>query len=218
MIQGVIFDLDGVLVTTDELHYRSWKQLADSLGVYFDRTINNRLRGVSRMRSLEIMLERSDRAFSDEEKAMLADRKNDSYRRPLQTLSPAHAMPGARDLLAALRDRNIKVAVASSSKNAPLILERLGWSDAFDAVADGNEITRSKPDPEVFLLAAGRLGLSPADCVVVEDAAAGIEAARRAGMAAFGIGTPQTLPGVGNLAPDLKGVTVDMLLEAGARS
>jgi beta-phosphoglucomutase len=217
MIRGVIFDLDGVLVSTDELHYRAWKQLADAEGIPFDRRINHRLRGVSRMASLEIILERASRAYSAAEKSAMADRKNASYRELLETLTPADALPGARELLDALRVRGIKMAIASSSRNTPRILERLGWSGAFDAVADGNDIARSKPDPEVFLLAAQRLGVPPTDCLVVEDAAAGIEGARRAGMAVFGIGTPETLPGVKHLAPDLSHVTADELMTADGR-
>ncbi len=215
MIRGVIFDLDGVLVTTDDLHYRGWKQLADEEGIYFDRQINERLRGVSRMESLEILLERSPRAHTPEQKTALADRKNATYRRLLDTLSPKDMLPGALETVVALRRRGIRTAVASSSKNTPVIMERLGLGPYFDAVADGNDITRSKPDPEVFLLAAQRLGLPPAECLVVEDALAGIEAGRRGGMPVFGIGTAEKLPGVERLTPDLAHVTVAELLAAG---
>jgi beta-phosphoglucomutase len=214
MIRGVIFDLDGVLVTTDELHYRAWKELADAEGIYFDRRINDRLRGVSRMESLGILLERSPRAYSEEEKAALAERKNARYRELLQSLTPADVLPGVREVLGGLRTRGVRTAVASSSRNAAAILERTGLAGAFDAAVDGNDIRHSKPHPEVFLLAAGRLGLAPAECLVVEDAMAGIEAGRRAGMAVFGIGTPETLPGIRNLATDLAHVTVDELLRA----
>jgi len=214
MIRGVIFDLDGVLVTTDELHYRAWKELADAEGIYFDRRINDRLRGVSRMESLGILLERSPRAYSEEEKAALAERKNARYRELLQSLTPADVLPGVREVLGGLRTRGVRTAVASSSRNAAAILERTGLAGAFDAAVDGNDIRHSKPHPEVFLLAAGRLGLAPAECLVVEDAMAGIEAGRRAGMAVFGIGTPEMLPGIRNLATDLAHVTVDELLRA----
>lgn len=214
MIRGVIFDLDGVVVTTDELHYRAWQRLADEEGIYFDRNINERLRGVSRMESLEILLERAPRRYSPEQKAALAERKNATYRESLRTLTPADALPGAHEIIAELRRRHIKTAVGSSSRNAPLILERTGLADAFNAVVDGNDITHSKPDPEVFLLAAQRLGLPPAECLVVEDAVAGIEAGRRAGMAVFGIGTTESLPGVQRLARSLADVTADELLAA----
>ena len=212
MIRGVIFDLDGVLVATDEAHYQAWKQLADEEGIPFDRAINERLKGVGRMDSLNIILERSPRAYSEEEKRALADRKNADYRVQLAKLTPADMLPGARELVAALRGRGVKIAVASSSRNTPLILERLGLQDAFDAVADGNDISHSKPHPEVFLVAAERLGLPPDECVVVEDAPAGIEAARRAGMAVFGIGTPDRLPDTPRLAAGLDRVTADELM------
>lgn len=212
MIRGVIFDLDGVLVTTDELHYRAWKRMADEEGIPFDRQVNERLRGVSRMESLELILEHANRAESEARKAALADRKNRYYRELLMELSPAALLPGALEAVTELRRRGIKTAVGSSSRNTPLIMERCGLSKLFDAVADGNDITRSKPDPEVFLIAAERLGLRPAECLVVEDAVAGIEAGRRAGMIVFGIGTPEKLPGVAHLAPDLSHVSVDGLL------
>jgi beta-phosphoglucomutase len=215
MIRGVIFDLDGVLVTTDELHYRAWKRLADGEGIPFDRAVNERLRGVSRMESLEILLERSPRTYTSEQKAILADRKNAAYRESLHALTPADVLPGAREMLAELRRRGVRTAVGSSSRNAPLILERTGLGDSLDVVVDGNDISRSKPDPEVFLLAAERLGLSARECLVVEDAVAGIEAGRRAGMAVFGIGTPEKLPGVKRLALGLAEVSVESLLSGG---
>lgn len=215
MIRAVIFDLDGVLVSTDELHFQAWKQLADAEGIPFDRAINHRLRGVSRMESLEIILEQAARTYSPEQKMAMADEKNATYRELLSTLTPADALPGAAELPAALKERGVKIAVGSSSRNTSLILERLGWSDRFDVVVDGNDIRRSKPDPEVFVLAAQRLGVPPAQCLVVEDAIAGVEAARRAGMAVFGIGTPELLPGVKRLAPNLAGVSVQDLLRVG---
>jgi beta-phosphoglucomutase len=214
MIHGVIFDLDGVLVTTDELHFQSWKQLTAAEGIPFDRTINHRLRGISRLESLEIVLEQSPRTYTPEKKRALAERKNALFRELLEKLTPADLLPGALDMVTELRRRGIKTAVASSSRNTPLIMDRLDLWPHFDAVADGNDITRSKPDPEVFLLAARRLGLPPQDCLVIEDAVAGVESARRAGMAVFGIGMPATLPGVSRLAPDLAHVTVDELLAA----
>ena len=212
MIRGVIFDLDGVLVTTDEFHYLGWKRLADEEGIPFNRGINHRLRGVSRMASLEILLERSPRTYSDDEKARLAERKNSYYLGHLERLTPKDALPGAREILAELRRRGIRTAVASSSRNAPAIMSRVALEGAVDAMADGNDITHSKPHPEVFLIAAKRLGLPPQECLVVEDAEAGIEAGRRAGMAVFGIGSRETLPGVARLAASLAETTVDDLL------
>lgn len=215
MIRGVLFDLDGVLVTTDEFHYRAWQRLADEEGIYFDRAINERLRGVSRMESLEILLARSTRTYSPQEKQALADRKNSAYRESLKSLTPSDVLPGVREMLTGLRSRGIRLAVGSSSRNAPLILERTGLYGAFDVVVDGNDIRRSKPDPEVFLLAAERLGLAPRECLVVEDALAGIEAARRAGMRVLGIGTPESLPGVRPVVAGLAVIDPDDLLAAG---
>jgi beta-phosphoglucomutase len=212
MIRGVLFDLDGVLVSTDEQHYLAWKKIADAEGIPFDRHINHRLRGVSRMDSLNIILEKAKRSYSPQEKEKLAAQKNDFYRQSLQQLTPASLLPGAAEMLAQLRRRGIKSAIGSVSKNTPLILERTGLAGKVDAVVDGNDITRSKPDPEVFLVGAQRLGLKPVECLVVEDAPAGIEAARRAGMAFLGIGSPANLPGVKNLAKNLADITVDALL------
>ena len=188
MIQGVIFDLDGVLVSTDELHYAAWKRLADREGIYFDRAINDRLRGVSRMASLEILLERAGRAYSEDEKQEMAAYKNGLYVDLLDGLTPEDVLPGVTETLDALAARGIRLAVGSSSKNAKKILEKTGLLGRFDAVADGTDITRSKPDPEVFLCAAAKLGLPPEACAVVEDAAAGIEAAKAGGMTAFAVG------------------------------
>lgn len=185
---AVIFDLDGVIVSTDDCHYRAWQQLADEEGIYFDAEINQRLRGVSRMDSLEIILERADRNYTNEEKKVLADRKNAYYRELIQALTPDNILPGVGPILAGLKEHGIKIAVGSSSKNTPLILDRIGFKGYFDAVADGNDLSKSKPDPEVFLLAAERLGVPPEHCVVVEDADAGVEAALAAGMRVLGVG------------------------------
>ena len=175
--KGIIFDLDGVICSTDEYHYLAWKALADRLQISFDRERNNLLRGVSRMESLEIILEKSERRFSDQEKKELAAEKNDLYRKLLGKMTPEDLPAGVKSTLEALHGRGLKLAIGSSSKNTPYILERIGLDSWFDAVADGNCITRSKPDPEVFLKAAGMIGLSPENCLVVEDAHAGVEAA-----------------------------------------
>ena len=180
--KGIIFDLDGVICFTDRYHYLAWKDLADSIGAPFDETKNDRLRGVSRMESLEIVLEEySGVALSGEDKVKLADKKNTLYRTYLHTMSPSDVSGGVRDTLHFLREKGIRLAIGSSSKNTPLILERIGLSGFFDAVSDGNNITKSKPDPEVFLMAADMLKLSPKDCLVVEDAEAGIQAAAAGG-------------------------------------
>lgn len=185
--KAVIFDLDGVLCHTDEFHYQAWKALAGRLGVYFDEEINNRLRGVSRMASLDMILEGSGRSYTRAEKEALAAEKNDAYRELLKGMSPADVSAEVRETLEALRARGYLLAVGSSSRNAGFILERIGLEGFFDAAADGTEITRSKPDPEVFLLAARKLGVRPEDCAVVEDAGAGIEAARAGGMTALAL-------------------------------
>ena len=188
MSKAVIFDLDGVLVSTDKLHYKAWKAIADQEGIYFDEEINNRLRGVSRMASLEIVLERSDKEYSQEKKEKLAEAKNEIYKESLKELSPSDLFDHAVETITALKDKGIKVAIGSSSKNTRTILRQLGIEDVFDAISDGNNITHSKPHPEVFLKAAEFLGLKPEDCTVVEDAYAGIDAAKAAGMEAVGIG------------------------------
>lgn len=187
MIKGIIFDLDGVIVKTDELHYQAWKRLADAEGIFFDREINNHLRGVSRMASLEIILERSPRTYSAEEKNRLASIKNQYYVELLKTLTPDDIMPGVTKTLEELKRRKILTAIGSSSKNARAILEQIKLANVFDAVADGNDIINSKPAPDVFLKAADMLGLRPAECAVVEDAEAGIAAAKSAGMLAIAI-------------------------------
>jgi len=186
--KGIIFDLDGVICSTDEYHYLAWKALADQLGIGFDRQINNRLRGVSRMESLHIVLEKSDKAYTDAEKAQFAEIKNALYRELLGQMTEADLSDEVRDTLNALRGKGSKLAIGSSSKNTPFILERIGLSGYFDAVSDGNNITRSKPDPEVFLKAAQMLGLPPAECLVVEDAHAGVEAAVTGGFECAAIG------------------------------
>ncbi len=187
--QGIIFDLDGVICFTDEYHYEAWKRMADDMGIPFDRQVNNRLRGVSRMDSLEIILEKYEGpALSQADKEALAAKKNDIYRESLARMSPADLSAEVRETLEALRAKGLKLAIGSSSKNAPFILERLGLGNFFDAVSDGNCITRSKPDPEVFLKAAEFLGLAPEACVVVEDAVSGAQAGRAGGFAVACVG------------------------------
>ncbi|MBE5795535.1 MAG: beta-phosphoglucomutase [Clostridiales bacterium] len=187
-ILGVIFDLDGVIVSTDNCHYLAWKKMADEEGIPFDRTINERLRGVSRMESLSIILEKATREYSDAEKEAMAARKNGYYVELIGSLTPGDMLPGAMDTLQMLKKKGIRIAIGSSSRNTPIILRQIQLDNAFDAVADGNAITRSKPDPEVFLLAAKLLGLPAENCLVVEDADAGVEAALAGGMRVLGVG------------------------------
>lgn len=182
MIKAVIFDLDGVIVSTDDCHYRAWKKMADEENIYFDREINNRLRGVSRMESLEIVLEKSEKEYSDEEKKALAERKNEYYKQLITELTPNDILPGVLERLNELKTNGIKIAIGSSSKNTPIILKQIELDDFFDAVSDGNNITYSKPNPEVFVKAAEMLNIPPNECMIVEDADAGVEAGKRAGM------------------------------------
>ena len=186
--QGIIFDLDGVICHTDKYHYQAWKKLADKLGVYFDEVINNRLRGVSRMESLNIVLEKCDRELTIQEKEACAEEKNEIYKELLKNMTTEDLSWEVRETLEQLREKGLKLAIGSSSKNAGFILERIGLGDFFDAVSDGNNITFSKPDPEVFLKAAQFLNLQPEQCLVVEDAEAGLLAAKRGNMDCAGIG------------------------------
>lgn len=187
--KGVIFDLDGVIVSTDRFHYLAWKTIADEMGIYFDEEINNRLRGVSRMDSLEIILERyQGKALSVEKKYEIAKKKNDIYRKLLEKMTPHSVSDEIRETLSVLKNKGIKIALGSSSKNARYILEQVGLLDAFDEISDGNNIVRSKPDPEVFLKAANLLELKPQECLVVEDAETGIDAANAGGMHSVAIG------------------------------
>lgn len=185
--KAIIFDLDGVICFTDKYHYQAWKTLADRLGIYFDEKINDRLRGVSRMASLDIILERSDVTYTQAKKESFATEKNETYRDLLKTMSPADLTDEVRDTLNELRNRGYKLSIGSSSKNTKFILERIGLGDFFDAIADGTDITHSKPDPEVFLCSAAKLGIAPADCAVVEDAKAGIQAAKAGGFTALAL-------------------------------
>ncbi|WZL82295.1 beta-phosphoglucomutase [Vallitaleaceae bacterium 9-2] len=212
MIRAVIFDLDGVIVSTDEFHFQAWMQLAKRLHIPFNREINERLRGVSRYESLNIILENATNAFSEEEKQEFLDEKNNTYIELLHELSDADILPGVTKTLEELKERDIRIAIGSSSRNTPRILKYIGMEDTFDAVADGNDITKSKPDPEVFLLAAQRLNIKPSECLVVEDAYAGIEAAKAAGMKALAVGSAYDCPDADVRARDLSEVSLVELL------
>ncbi|MHB8129645.1 MAG: beta-phosphoglucomutase [Mobilitalea sp.] len=187
--KAIIFDLDGVICHTDHYHYLAWKMLADNLGVYFDEIINNRLRGVSRMESLEIVLERyAGEPFTKEQKEQLANEKNLVYQQLLRKMSPADLSCEVKNTLEELRWKGLKLAIGSSSKNAKLILSQIGLDNYFDAISDGNNITNSKPHPEVFLVAADSLKIATEYCLVIEDAKAGIDSAIAAGMDSAAIG------------------------------
>jgi beta-phosphoglucomutase len=187
--KAIIFDLDGVICHTDYYHYLAWKQLADRFGIEFDESINNRLRGVSRMDSLEIILEKwSGEPFSVEEKLSFAEEKNENYRELLKQMSKKDLSNEVKETLEQLRAEGLLLSIGSSSKNTRFILNQIGLGDFFDAISDGNNITKSKPDPEVFLKAAEYLKLEPKECLVIEDAKAGIDAAGAAGMDSAAIG------------------------------
>ena len=187
--KGVIFDLDGVICHTDIFHYKAWKSIADTMDIYFDEQINNRLRGVSRMESLDIILERYDgKPLGNNEKARLAEEKNEIYKSLLMQMDESYLSGIVLSTLNKLRTSGVKLAIGSSSKNAALILKRIGLENYFDAISDGNNIQHSKPHPQVFLLAAEYILLPPSGCLVVEDARAGIEAAIAGGFDSVGIG------------------------------
>lgn len=192
--KAAIFDLDGVIVDTAKFHYQAWKRLAAELGFAFSEEQNEQLKGVSRMESLELLLRAGGITdVTPERKELLASRKNEWYKELLETLTPDDVLPGVSSFLELLHSRGVRTAIASASKNAPLILEKVRIRPLFDAVVDGNSIVRAKPDPEVFLEAARQLGAAPDSCYVFEDAAAGVEGAIRAGMRVIGIGDGQLL-------------------------
>ncbi len=208
MIKGIIFDLDGVLVSTDEMHYLAWKRLADELEITgFNREDNRRQRGISRMASLEVVLEKSDKTYTEEEKEELAERKNGYYLELLKDMDNSAVLTGVTDALEVLKRKNLLLAVGSASKNAPLILEKTGLLPFLNQVSCGLDTTKSKPDPEVFLVAARKLQLDPAQCLVVEDSAAGIEAAKAGGMRSLGVGPFFDALGADFAAPSLGEVT-----------
>lgn len=188
MIKGIIFDLDGVIVSTDHYHYQAWKALADREGIYFDKVINNRLRGVSRRESLMIILEKSQRKYEESEIDEMLNYKNTIYRNSLNKLTKIDILPGIIELLEYLESKNIKKAIGSSSKNTMIILDRIGLKDRFDYIVDGTMITNTKPDPEVFIKVRLGLGLQTDECLVVEDALAGVMASHNADIKAVAVG------------------------------
>lgn len=194
-LEAFIFDLDGVITDTAEYHFLAWRALAEELGIPFTREDNERLKGVSRMASLEIILELGGKlgAFTEEEKAHLAAKKNAHYAELIKQITPADILPGIRELLADIKEAGFKIGLASASKNAPAVLEGLGLLDEFDYMADANLISHGKPDPEIFLNAAENLQVKPKHCIGIEDAKAGVQAIKRAGMFAVGIGSVDQL-------------------------
>ncbi len=212
-IKAFLFDLDGVIVDTAIHHYHAWKRLANELGFDISEEFNEQLKGVSRVDSLNIILEHGGLTLPDEEKRDLAIRKNGWYLELVSRMTPDDILPGVPDFFAQTRKAGLLTALGSASKNAPLILERIGMSEVFDAVIDGTKVEKSKPDPEVFTKGADELEVRYNECVVFEDAVAGVEAGNRAGMFTVGIGSPGVLTLANMVAPSLHELTVDSVLE-----
>ena len=211
MIKGFIFDLDGVLTDTAEYHFRGWKRLADELGIPFTTEDNEALRGIPRRESLLLILK--EREFSEEQILEMMERKNRYYLEFIHDITPRDVLPGARELLEEIRVAGMKSALGSASKNAAEVIQRLGIADLLDAVADGHSVERQKPAPDLFLHAASLLELSPSECVVVEDAAAGIEAARAGGFLSIGVGPRERLREADLVLPNLDGIHLQDLLD-----
>lgn len=213
-MRAVIFDLDGVIVSTDRYHYEAWAWLAEQWHWKFDVALNDRLRGVSRMASLQAILDYNQIDLPDHEKMELAERKNTHYRALLAKIDASALVPGAVDFVNAVRNAGLKTGIGSGSRNAGLVLDRLDITALFDTVVTGHDIQRSKPDPETFLLAAKRLEVLPSECIVFEDAASGVEAANTGGMFSVGFGTTTGLDDAGLLVPSYSEITVERLLTA----
>ncbi|HBH49401.1 MAG TPA: beta-phosphoglucomutase [Bacteroidales bacterium] len=211
-IKACIFDLDGVIVDTAKYHYLAWKRLANEMGFDFTEEDNEQLKGVSRVRSLEILLELGGVKKTAEEQEQLATKKNEWYVEYIVKLKPEEILPGVSKFLDELNDKGIKIALGSASKNAKLILDGLNLTGYFDAIIDGTKVSKAKPDPEVFLKGADELGLQPEECVVFEDAQAGVEAAKNGGMPCIGIGTAENLKGADYVMPGFDGVTFESLV------
>lgn len=194
MIKGVIFDLDGVLVSTDELHFKAWAKLARELNINnYTREDNKAQKGISRLESLEIVLRKGNLTYTENEKQTLAERKNNYYVEMLDSLDDSAVLEDVKEALEILKSKGIKIGVGSASKNTPIILDKTGLAPEIDAVACGIDVTKSKPDPEVFLIAAKKLGLLPKECLVVEDSYAGVVAAKAAGMKSLAVGPERKL-------------------------
>ncbi len=212
-VKAIIFDLDGVLTDTAHYHFQAWQALAQQLGIDFTEQDNEQLKGVDRLGSLRWILAKANRQLSPEQESQLMQQKNQHYLELIAHMSPADLFAGVQPLFAALRQNGIKIGLASASKNAAMVVERLGIASQFDYIADANNVQNSKPDPEVFLLAAKGLGVAAEHCVGVEDAVAGIEAINRAGMQAIGIGEPKLLSQAVRVYPKLQNLTLSDLLQ-----
>jgi beta-phosphoglucomutase len=208
-MQAGLFDLDGVIVDTAKYHYLAWRELATALGFDITEEHNERLKGISRMESLELILRIGGVELGRDEKIRLGTSKNERYVELIRRMDPSEILPGAKEYLTSLRKRGVKIALGSASKNADMVLRNLGIRDLFDVVIDGTKVTRSKPHPEVFLLGALGLGVEPSACVVYEDAAAGVEAAKAARMSAVGIGRAENLGQADLVVPGLYALLED---------
>ncbi len=213
MIKGLLFDLDGVIVDTAVYHYQAWKKMANELGFDIDEEFNETLKGISRMDSIARILAHGKMTLPEDEVLKLATRKNDWYVEMINQMTEEHILPGISELVSQIKELGLKMALGSASKNAPIILERIGLAHMFEAVVDGNSVSRSKPDPEVFIKGAEALGLKNEECLVVEDAFAGIEAAHAANMKAIGIGTAENLPNADFILASFEGVDLEELLK-----
>lgn len=211
IIKACLFDLDGVIVDTAVYHYKAWKRLADELGINFTEEDNERLKGVSRVRSLEIILEIGGVTKTPEEQQELATRKNEWYVEMINKMTPAEILPGAKEFLEACRGAGIKTALGSASKNSQTILEKINLPSLFDAIVDGNHVSKAKPDPEVFLKGAEALSVKPEECVVFEDAIAGVQAAINGGMKVVGIGSPAILSAANLVVSGLDKMSLEKL-------
>jgi kojibiose phosphorylase len=211
-VRGFIFDLDGVLTDTAEFHFRAWQRLADEAGLPFDRQANEALRGVSRRESLRLIV--GDRPYSEAQLQAMMDRKNAYYLQAVAAITPADLLPGAEPLLREIRAAGLKTALGSASQNAAPVVERLGLRPLLDVVADGHSVARPKPAPDLFLYAAAQLGLAPAECVVVEDAAAGIAAALAGGFRTVGLGPRERVGAAEAIFPSLEAVRLAEVLAA----
>lgn len=212
MIKGYLFDLDGVIVDTAKYHYLAWKRLADSIGIAFTEHDNELLKGVSRVESLKIILRLGNHSLSEADFAAALTQKNQWYLDYINQIGSEEILPGINEFIADIKAKGCKIALGSASKNAGLILERIGLMEAFDAIIDGNKVENAKPDPEVFLKAAEQIDVAPKSCVVFEDAAAGVLAAKNANMYCVGVGLAENLPGADVYLEHFKTITVDQLL------
>ena len=210
-IKACLFDLDGVVVDTAKYHYLAWKRLANNLGFDFTEKDNERLKGVSRMRSLEILLSIGKVNASEEEKLKMAQEKNEWYVEYISKLDESEILPGVKSFLIELRQNGIKIALGSASKNSMLILNNLNLTSYFDAIVDGNKVSKAKPDPEVFLLGARELQVQPSECLVFEDAQAGIDAAKAANMKVIGIGQKDVLLNADKVFEDLSNAHMNII-------